>query len=234
MRVAGAWLAAMAGRGNIMVTTFSRTFAHSAIVLATVVILTPTTTGLSAPGGVQVAGVMPPGAQVIATILEDHNATLAFQRTVAGYASMHRLLEGPLPTLEVSTDMRVVQAAIDALATQIEAARKGARQGDIFTDSVARMFRRRIATCLSPEDLEAILAENRPEYEEPEGFAAPRLQVNGVWPPQIPFGFVPPQLLAALPALPPELQYRIAGRSLVLWDHHANLVVDFLPGALTT
>jgi len=38
----------------------------------------------------------------------------------------------------------------------------------------------------------------------------------------------------ALPRLPPELQYRIAGRSLVLWDHHANLIVDFLPRALTT
>jgi hypothetical protein len=45
---------------------------------------------------------------------------------------------------------------------------------------------------------------------------------------------VPPQLLQVLPPLPPELQYRIIGRSLVLWDHHANLVVDYLPGAFTT
>jgi hypothetical protein len=47
----------------------------------------------------------------------------------------------------------------------------------------------------------------------------------------VPFGFVPPQMLAALPRLPAELQYRIIGNSLVLWDHHANLIVDFLPGA---
>ena len=33
------------------------------------------------------------------------------------------------------------------------------------------------------------------------------------------FGFVPPQLLAALPRLPAELQYRIIGNALVLWDH---------------
>jgi hypothetical protein len=234
MRVAGAWLAAMAGRRSIMFTTFSRTLVHSAIVLATVVILTPTTTGLSASGGAQVSGGMPPSSQVIATILEDHEATLAFLQSVADYANMHRLLEGPLPTLEVSTDMRVVQAAMDALATQIQAARKGARQGDIFSGAVARMFRRRIATCLPPEDLEAVLAENQREYEQPEASAAPALRVNAVWPPQIPFDFVPPQLLAALPPLPPELQYRIVGRSLVLWDHHANLVVDFLPGVLTT
>ena len=216
-----------------MVTTFSRTVVHSAIVLA-IVILAPTTTGFSAPDGAQVPGGLPPSAQVIANILEDHNASLAFQQSVANYVSMHRRLEGPLPMPPASTDMRIVQAVMDELAAQIQAARQGARQGDIFTEAVARMFRRRIATCLAPEDLEAILAENQPEYEQPEGFVAPRLRVNAVWPPQIPFDFVPPQLLAALPALPPELQYRIVGRSLVLWDHHANLVVDFLPGALTT
>ena len=133
-----------------------------------------------------------------------------------------------------ATDMRVVQAVMDDLAARIQAVRQGARQGDIFTDGVARMFRRRIATCLPPEELDAILAENQPESEQPEVPAAPPLRVNAVWPPQTPFDFVPPQLLAALPPLPPELQYRIAGRSLVLWDHHANLIVDMLPGALTT
>jgi hypothetical protein len=214
----------MAGRGNIMVTTFSRTFVHSAIVLATVVILTPTTTGFSTPSG----------AQVVDTILEEHKATLAFEQSVTDYAKMHRLLEGSLPMPSVSMDMRIVQAVMDEFAAQIQAARQGAPQGDIFTDAVARMFRRRIATCLSPEDLDAILAENQPEYEQPEAPAAPPLRVNTVWPPQIPFDFVPPQLLAVLPPLPPELQYRIVGRSLVLWDHHANLIVDFLPGALTT
>ena len=213
-----------------MVTPFSGTFVHSAIVLATVVILTPTTTGSSAPGGAQVPGVMQP----IATILDDHNATLAFQQSVANYVSMHRRLEGPLPVPPASMDMRIVQAVLDEFAAQIQAARRDGRQGDIFTDAVARMFRRRIATCLSPEEWDAILAENQPEYEQPEGFAPPRLQVNAVWPPQIPFDFVPPQLLAALPPLPPELQYRIIGRSLVLWDHHANLIVDFMPGAFTT
>ena len=38
-------------------------------------------------------------------------------------------------------------------------------------------------------------------------------------------------ILQSLPPLPEELQYRIIGQSLVLWDCHANLIVDFLPGA---
>jgi hypothetical protein len=50
----------------------------------------------------------------------------------------------------------------------------------------------------------------------------------------VPLSFMPPRLLASLPPLPPEVQYRFIGRSLVLWDVHANLIVDFLPGALTT
>jgi hypothetical protein len=216
-----------------MVTTFSRTVVHSAVLLA-IVVMAPATAGFNAPGGAQVTGGLPPSAQVIATILEDHQAALAFQQNVANYVNMHRRLEGPLPTLAISTDMRVVQAAMEALAAQIQAARENVRQGDIFTEAVARMFRRRIAMCMAPEDLAAILAENQPEYEQPEGFVAPPLRVNAVWPPGLPFDFVPPQLLAALPALPPELQYRIVGRSVVLWDHHANLIVDVLPGALTT
>jgi len=57
------------------------------------------------------------------------------------------------------------------------------------------------------------------------------LRVNMTWPELVLFGFVPPQMLAALPRLPEELQYRILGNALVLWDHHPNLIVDFLPDA---
>lgn len=213
-----------------MVTTCLKPFIHSTIVLTTVVLLTPTTIAFGPQAGPQVSGAMSPSAQFMSTILEDYVATLIFERGVSDYVTMHRLLEGPLPTLDVSTDMRVVQRAMDALARQIQTARKDARQGDIFTDAVSRMFRRRIATCLAPEDLEAILAEQ----QEGGAIAFPRPQVNAVWPAAVPYDFVPPQLLAALPPLPPELRYRILGRALVLWDHHANLIVDFLPGALTT
>jgi hypothetical protein len=41
-----------------------------------------------------------------------------------------------------------------------------------------------------------------------------------------------PCVLEALPTLPPELQYRIVGDTLVLIDVHAGLIVDLLPHAL--
>jgi hypothetical protein len=43
---------------------------------------------------------------------------------------------------------------------------------------------------------------------------------------------IPPSVLCSLPALPEELQFRFWDRSLLLWDYHANLIVDILPNAL--
>lgn len=42
---------------------------------------------------------------------------------------------------------------------------------------------------------------------------------------------VPPCLVAALPRLPPELEYRIAGPALLLIDAHLQVVVDVLHAA---
>jgi hypothetical protein len=43
---------------------------------------------------------------------------------------------------------------------------------------------------------------------------------------------MPPKLLAGLPPLPDELQYRFMNRDLVLWDVHANVVVDLIKRAM--
>jgi hypothetical protein len=153
----------------------------------------------------------------------------AFERRVAEYVALHRRLEGPLPTLEISEDLRDVHAAMDALAKEIRKARKGARQGDMFTSEAAGLLRDRIAACLPPEQMAPVLAE----HDEDAPVRLPRLRVNDRWPRDVPYAFVPPQLLCALPPLPPELHYRIIGRTLVLWDHHADLLVDFLPEAFS-
>jgi hypothetical protein len=45
---------------------------------------------------------------------------------------------------------------------------------------------------------------------------------------------VPVDVRLALPPIPAELDYRIAGHDLVLWDIYAGIVVDFVPDALTS
>jgi len=171
-------------------------------------------------------------------ILQEIVATQAFEERVNQYVTLHRLLEGPLPALRTTRDMGQLQMTVRALALRIRMARADAHQGDLIRPDVARMFQHRIATCLPAAEWAAILADNAAEAEEeddeeegvPAGPPAP-LQVNMTWPEQELFGFVPPQLLAELPRLPAELQYRIIGNTLVLWDHHANLIVDFMPDA---
>ena len=166
-------------------------------------------------------------------ILQEIVATQAFEERVIEYVTLHRLLEGPLPQLGTTRDMAQLQMSVRGLALRIRMARASAHQGDLIGPDVARMFRRRIATCLPAAEWVAIFADNAAEAEDEEGAPAPPppLHVNMAWPEEVTFGFVPPQMLAALPRLPAELQYRIMGNALVLWDHHANLIVDFMPDA---
>jgi hypothetical protein len=163
-------------------------------------------------------------------IEQDLTAVVEFERSVTRYAMLHRQLEGPLPPSHMSADARVVREATDALALAIQIARKDAQRGEIFTPQVTRVFQKRIAACLPPEQWAEILAEHAQDYPS----TVPALQVNGRWPGSIPFNYVPFQMLAVLPPLPAELQYRIVGRSLVLWDCHANVIVDIMPAAFTT
>ena len=176
------------------------------------------------------APVVPGPSLAIDQILEDARAIQNFQRSVAEYVVLHQQLEREVPPLVVTPDVEEISMAVRALAMRIGIARGTARQGDIITPEVAQMFRRRIASCLTPEGWKAVFADRERDEEGPP-IGPPPLRVNMEWPAGLPFDSVPPQLLRSLPALPQELQYRIIGRSLVLWDHHANLIADFLPGA---
>jgi hypothetical protein len=163
---------------------------------------------------------------VVDTTQEDA-ALATYNGRIADYVALHKRLERPLPPQQISSDMRVVRQAMDALAKEIKAARRGAGRGDIFTPEVAAVFRVRIANCLPADEMEMIITER----EEEDPVRLPAIHVNDRWPKGMPFIFVPPQLLSALPRIPAELQYRIVGHALVLWDHHADLIVDILPDA---
>jgi hypothetical protein len=56
--------------------------------------------------------------------------------------------------------------------------------------------------------------------------------VNGDYPSAAPLATVPPMLLAQLPRLPEEVEYRFFDRHLILLDVDANLIVDYIPNAL--
>jgi len=114
------------------------------------------------------------------------------------------------------------------LAERIVAARADAVRGEIFTPQVAVEFRRLIAITMHGPDAPAIRA--RLIRAEPVWLNA--LRVNHRYPHDVPLQSTPPSLLLNLPSLPPELQYRVVGNSLVLLDVGAKLIVDYLPHAI--
>lgn len=162
-----------------------------------------------------------------AKVNPDAQNLAAFQAHVAKYMALHDRLEKEAPPLEKTSDPARIRESQVALAKKIQAARRGARQGEIFTPEIRRTFRR----IMQPHMQGAAAAEIQESIRED----APRvitLRVNASYPENAPLPTVPPKLLAALPALPEDLEYRFIGRDLILRDVHANLIVDFMQNAL--
>jgi hypothetical protein len=67
---------------------------------------------------------------------------------------------------------------------------------------------------------------------EDENFVHVPASVNGDYPAGRSISMMPPSLLAALPPLPPEVEYRFVGRDLILWSWQSGLIVDFVPNAI--
>ena len=149
-----------------------------------------------------------------------------FESRLGQYVDMHRRLEGPLPPLAAAPDMDEVHRLMDALRAGIRAERRDQGQGYLFTPAMIELVRARVAGCLTPEHIWEVMADIE-EHTPPD---MPPLRVNDALPEDAPFGMIPPAALRMLPRLPPELRYVVLSKSLVIWDHHADLVVDIAPG----
>jgi hypothetical protein len=175
-----------------------------------------------------VLGVYAPGA--IPQPVNDPERAAAlrvFHERVAAYAALHERLEQPLPPLDVARETVRNYVNRHVLASAIRKARAGARQGDVFTPEVARLFRTLIAEAFAGRDVEAMLTDLHREHPETHRLLP---VVNEPYP-RGATQEVPASLLHVLPPLPGDIEYRIVNHALVLWDVHANLVVDFVPDA---
>lgn len=149
----------------------------------------------------------------------------AFNRRVQAYYAIHLQLEGAVPTVRISEDPAVVRKAIDALGDKLRAVRFDAEQGDIFTPDVVPLFRQSIREHCAG-DFARLL-----EMMNDELGPMPRPAVNGKWPAEG-VGLMPPDLLRRFPRLPDGLEFRFVNRDLVLWDSHADLILDIIPNAI--
>jgi hypothetical protein len=156
-----------------------------------------------------------------AAILQD------FDKRVSEYVKLRKTLEGKAPKLKATPSPAEIASHEQKLAGMIRQARESAKQGDIFTPEISAEFRRLIGITMQGADAARI--KESLKKAEPVNL---RIAVNDVYPKKVPLQSTPPTLLLNLPRLPPELEYRLVGHSLVLRDVKSNLIVDFMMNAM--
>jgi len=111
----------------------------------------------------------------------------------------------------------------DALRTQL---RPNAKQGDLVSPDMAAAITGEIKKAFETPKRDLILDELAEQNGTPAN--APTPTINQ----QLSAPRVPPRLMEVLPPLPKQLEYDFVGRTLVVRDVDADVVVDFIPGAL--
>jgi len=146
---------------------------------------------------------------------------------VQDYVALRRRLEADLPPLAPGADAEAIEKRRAALAEKLVAASPDAHPGTIFTARVGAALREELRTVLAGDDGKnargAILDEN------PDGI---RVEPRRPYPEGAPLSRVPASVLAVLPPVTDDVEYRFVGRDLILRDAHANVVIDVLPEAV--
>ena len=149
-----------------------------------------------------------------------------FEDRIDNYMDLRGKAKGDAPALKETDDPAKIKAAQQALAAAIRRERAGAKPGDIFTPAIRGRFRQLMYPELKGEDgrdAKAIIKDDAP--------SSVTLKVNADYVSDMK-PTVPSNVLANLPMLPKELEYRIVNKDLLLLDADANLIVDFIPNAV--
>ena len=149
-------------------------------------------------------------------------AVLDFQKRIQAYMKVHNEAEGKVPNLKRTDDPVEISSREKALGEMIMTLRAGAQPGEIFSKDFQPYFIKIVQddfTKRSVADRKALV------HELPKHV---KVDINTVYPTTLPLITFPATLLRSLPDLPPELEYRIVGRNLILRDVKANLIVDVL------
>ena len=152
------------------------------------------------------------------------SAMAQFSDRLAGYVGLRSRLEEPLPPLRGSRTEWSSLIARRYLASAIRAARHNAPRGEIFTPAVEEMFRTRLANGLSRSEWLLLVPPGDDEGSNP--IVLVNEPVGEEW-----LAALPPALVQHLPAVAEGIEYRFVGAALVLWDTHAQIVIDVMPDA---
>jgi hypothetical protein len=158
----------------------------------------------------------------------DSALIMDFEKQIKDYMKLRKQAEAGISALKPTASAQIINEHRRLLASSIQAARPQAKQGDIFSPAIAQEFKHLISIGYKGTDGAKVRTSLR--NDEPVNDVVVR--VNALYPEHTPLQTTPPSILLNLPELPRELDYRIVGRSLVLRDVGANLIVDYIPGAI--
>jgi hypothetical protein len=146
-----------------------------------------------------------------------------FSTRMMSYVELRSELEKGLPPLTVTAEPAEISRAERALARRIRVARAKAKRGDIFTPTISDVFRNVLLLEMDAKTWASVMDDN------PGTFS---VRINGTYPDKKPLSTVPARILAVLPRLPDDVQYRFLGRHLVLFDTRARVLLDGIPDAI--
>jgi hypothetical protein len=180
------------------------------------------------------AGAVPPGAPADQTtkppassggqpVNQVAKSLIPLKDRIDDYMALHRKLEGTLPNLPKEATPEQIDRFQRALAKLIQDERRNAKPGDIFVQESRRTIRGLMQRVFGGRDgatLKGSIMDENPGRLQ--------LTVNSRYPDTVPLSTVPPQVLAGLPRLPEDLEFRFIGRTLILMDVHAHIIVDLI------
>ena len=174
------------------------------------------------------------------TVEMDAHTLEKFQHEVEEYVELRKDALKDIARLSPQSTPADVDRYQTALTNAIIHYRHGAKRGEIFKPEVEMAFRRTLNRAFGSAEGPALLQAIRQGNPKVEGNPLPKdpskevlknvtVAVNVRYPETAPYSMVPPSLLLKLPLLPPQVRYRFVGRTLIIRDTEADVILDYIP-----
>lgn len=146
-----------------------------------------------------------------------------FSSRVNAYVDLRDRLEAGLPRRASTSSASDASSMQRALAARIQKARAKAKQGELCSAAIALEIKKSVRRVMHAHTWKVIMDDNPGELPS---------QVSVQYQEGSPLTTMPPNVLAALPRLPADMEHRFVERHLILLDTRARLIVDRIPFAI--
>jgi hypothetical protein len=149
-----------------------------------------------------------------------------FLKRIDQYMQLHKKIEASLPKLPDHATPQQIDQNQRAMGDLVAKARADAKPGDLFSPAMKRVVQQLFA-----EVFKGKAGQDTKKYihDEPHPVTP---EINKRYPDTIPLATMPLRVLAELPKLPEELEYRFVYSHLILMDVHAHLILDYILNAI--